>query len=808
MSRANLPALPTEQAVAYLVTRWNLTEELARRRYQRELDSVGHWTASEPDMKAAALWYASKGMPVFPVHEPMEGVCSCQKLDCDRPGKHPRTQHGFLDATTDLVQVSEWWDQWPKANIGIPTGAASGLLVVDMDPRNGGDDSLESLILEHGRFPDTAEQATGGGGRHIAFQFSGGTVPKALAPGIDLKADGGYIVVAPSRHASGNRYQWDGIQGAKALLNPATVPAWLLRFLSQSKTPTGSNAQRARNLSEIIPDGQKHDSIVSLIGTLRRKGATKQVAFAACRALQFESPVSDWNIWERVESVYRLYTAHASDKSSQSGIVPVASWPEPIPFVCSVAEPLPPECLPDWLGEMARAVSETTETPFALAALLAVTVASACVAAKAEVRPEPDYAEPLNVFTCAAMESGNRKTAVFTRLLEPLAEWERDAIERIEPMRRQVISDRRTLEARIDRLRKKAASAKDAGPLMREIDDLERKLPTPPTIPRLYVDDCTPEGLAPLMAEQCGRMAVFSDEGGVFDLLAGRYSKGVPNLDLWLKGHSVSPVRIDRADRTRSPVLLDRPHLTVGLSPQPEVLRSLRDKPGFRSRGLLARFLYGMPKSPLGYRTLEPRPVSSEIERQYRRGIRWLIEFKPARTVVLKLSEAAYAEWKEFQHAIETEFRDGGKLQNLKDWGSKLPGAAVRLAGIFHLVQQADRSELESCISRHTMQSALDLASCLISHVQCVFALMDRDPNVESAEKLMAWIIRQGQPSFTVRDCFRAHQGRFKRVDAMLHVLALLEQHGYIRRVSQTSGGGRTPSDICGVNPAVLKRDA
>ena len=79
------------------------------------------------------------------------------------------------------------------------------------------------------------------------------------------------------------------------------------------------------------------------------------------------------------------------------------------------------------------------------------------------------------------------------------------------------------------------------------------------------------------------------DEGGIFDILAGRYSKGVPNLDLWLKGHSVSPLRIDRQDRSRLPIMIDKPHLTVGISPQPDVLASLRDKPGFRGRGLLSQ---------------------------------------------------------------------------------------------------------------------------------------------------------------------------------------------------------------------------
>src|SRR5271154_5989908 len=138
-------------------------------------------TPSDLTMKRAALWYASNGFPVFPLHWPTKVGCSCKSQDCSDTGKHPRTLHGFKDATSEPAKVSEWWDKWPKANIGIPTGAASGLLVLDVDPRNGGVDSLESLIMKHGHFSGTAEQVTGGGGRHFFFSPFGGSLPKTLA---------------------------------------------------------------------------------------------------------------------------------------------------------------------------------------------------------------------------------------------------------------------------------------------------------------------------------------------------------------------------------------------------------------------------------------------------------------------------------------------------------------------------------------------------------------------------------------------------------------------------------------------------
>jgi len=162
-------------------------------------------------MVNAALKYADHGWPVFPLHTIENGRCTCSAgARCgSNSGKHPRTKHGLHDATADERKIREWWKRWPDANIAVPTGAISGLTALDIDPRNGGEESLAALLHEFGPLPDTLEQLTGGGGRHIIFKHPGGTVPsRPLRDGIDIKADGGYIVVAPSLHKSGRRYVW------------------------------------------------------------------------------------------------------------------------------------------------------------------------------------------------------------------------------------------------------------------------------------------------------------------------------------------------------------------------------------------------------------------------------------------------------------------------------------------------------------------------------------------------------------------------------------------------------------------------
>ena len=100
-------------------------------------------------MLEQALNYARRGWPVFPVHSATNGTCSCGRPDCRHPAKHPRTSNGFHDATTDEHQIREWWTQALHANIGIPTGRVSGILVIDVNPRNGGEARLHALNEEH-----------------------------------------------------------------------------------------------------------------------------------------------------------------------------------------------------------------------------------------------------------------------------------------------------------------------------------------------------------------------------------------------------------------------------------------------------------------------------------------------------------------------------------------------------------------------------------------------------------------------------------------------------------------------------------
>jgi hypothetical protein len=276
---------------------------------------------------AAALEYATLGLPVFP---------------CKPRGKEPLTQHGFKDATTDPDKIRDWWRQWPDANIGLPTGAISGLFVLDVDPRNGGDKSLDELTAKYGPLPVTAEQTTGGGGSHLFFSHSGGTLPKELATGIDIKGDGGYVIAAPSIHPSGGCYQLKNAEGPKALLKPAAPPAWMLAHI----VTVGHNTRGGAAMAETKwKPGQRNNKLTALGGAMRRRGMSREAIEAALiveNRQKCEPPLSQ----QDVKNIAKSVASYAPLETTNE-----ASWPDG----------LPDEAFHGIAGEIVKAIEPHTE---------------------------------------------------------------------------------------------------------------------------------------------------------------------------------------------------------------------------------------------------------------------------------------------------------------------------------------------------------------------------------------------------------------------------------------------------------------
>ena len=486
-------------------------------------------------------------------------------------------------------------------------------------------------------------------------------------------------------------------------------------------------------------------------------------------------------------------------------------WPVPVPFTACTLPKLDAANLPSVLGDFCAELAEEKQVPVELAVAMSLATLATAAQGRYSVRIREGYTEPMNLYTLCPLEPANRKSAVVEVCTAPLKEWEKWMAERMAPEVKAVRSKRLTMEKTIEAKRNKAtkcATVQEIDELQKGILDLEEQLPEVPVIPRLLADNTTPEALAVLMESMGGCIAIITAEGGIFDILAGMYNKGTPNLDLFLKGHSGDSFRVDR--RMAPPVLLDTPRLTLGISPQPITLAERSASKVFRGRGLDGRFLYFMPESLLGRRKLEPSPMSPAVKSRFHDKVRGLLPLHwcpdMPEPVELELSPEAYQIWLAFAGEVEKGLAPGGEFEGLNDWGGKLAGAVARIAGLFHLITHNRPEELK--ITPETMQQAAYMGALLTEHAKAAYALMGTDETIEGAKKVLEWIRRQASERFTVRDCWQAvkQQTLFPHVEAVKAALKELEEREFIREVpAKSKGPGRKPSPVFLVNPATLR---
>jgi hypothetical protein len=487
-------------------------------------------------------------------------------------------------------------------------------------------------------------------------------------------------------------------------------------------------------------------------------------------------------------------------------------WAPPIPFGATGNLPaFPVEVLPGWLGEYVTAVATATQTPPDLAGMLALAVLATVTAGAVEVEPRPGWREPLCLFLAVGMDAGTRKSAVFTAMTRPVADFEREQAVAAVPG----ITETAVLRRIADQAAAAAEAAAGKAPASQQEEARAEAIARAaeasglivPPLPRWLVDDATPEALAGLLATY-GRIALLSPEGDVFDQMAGRYNQGAgPNLGVYLKGHAGDLLKVDR--RGRPPEYVERPCLTIGLAVQPEVLRGLASRPGFGGRGLLARFLYSLPANLVGRRQPGAPPVPKAVADRYALELHTLAAslIVPAGDdgpAVLTLDPQAGELLLGFERDLEPRLAAGsGDLAHLAGWAAKLAGATCRLAALLHLASHL-RDGWAQPISPDTLAGAIRLAGYLTDHARAVFDLMGADPRVDDARWLLDWIARTGRTQFSRRDAHQAARGRFHKATDMEPALALLEEHGQLRRVDADpagSKGGRPASPRFLVNP-------
>jgi len=255
------------------------------------------------ELYEAAQEYARQGIPVFPVHGIVDGVCTCQLAnECNNPGKHPATRNGFKDATDNLKTIERWWSQNPEYNIGIPAEAIGTVIDVDSDRDKPGEISWAKFEEEYGPIPATRTVRTGSGGFHVWFRVLESLPTERLKefPGIDFQASGAYVVCPPSRHISGGVYHF---------IDKSDVAAAPYKWVAAVKDRRDAAKQYAMAVNMAptgVPDTPKQSDV--------------RIVEEDLRDLDPDMDRSDWvRVGQALHSTNWLYSFELFDKFSQGG---------------------------------------------------------------------------------------------------------------------------------------------------------------------------------------------------------------------------------------------------------------------------------------------------------------------------------------------------------------------------------------------------------------------------------------------------------------------------------------------------------
>ena len=824
-----------------------------------------------PDSLAeAALWWADRGFAVFPLEERgkkprrPDVVRLVGELPSSNGNGHVRG--GFHQATRSPEVLGRWWRKWPTANLGGAVPA--GTVVLDLD----GDDAERCLEVLGYAVPESFSVRTHRG-RHVYFQLPAGlelqqtTLAAALrvrstqrckqpegAGAVELRTAGkGYVVLPPSVHPSGARYEL--LAGSPQELAPA--PAWLLNAFRVGNAPRAGEGTRARSTPAsislpVLAVGERDQGLFRYACRLRALHLGRDEAECLLRNAweRVEQPAGDPYPWERarrkLESAWRYPpsraesaptpTAELGERPSEGDSVNsvnsvlrgeiqdfytnparmAPSFKELVPFRTAAAVPeFPLDHLPLELRSIVEEVAASIQVPADLPALLSLgVVAAACTYTGLWVSLSGLPPSPVALYLAPVLKPSERKSTTFKLLVDPLRGYERSLRRQQAP---QILAAKESFAAGqgvLANLRRQIRECEDAAKrsaLVARIAEEAGKLAAPPPEVSLIAGDATPEGLAVRLHEQGGRLAVFDTEGSLLSNVLGRYTSGSTNFDLLLRAWSGDELRVDR--KGSPPLSVASPVLTVCLTLQPEMLRRLGEHRESITQGLASRFLYAIPASKVGTRLFRGDSISEAAKKLYEAALLRLLHLGPppqdighgAPLRCVRASQEAMRLWIAFHDATEVELSPRGRLAAIADWGGKLPGNVARIAAALHAIQH-HRETCDHPIEAPTMTAAVAIGSYFKAHALVAYEVLGADPEAALILRALELLAASGWETFSERDLYRPLG---VKPEAIRPVLSALDTRGYIARLPtpprDPGKAGQPPSPRYALRPGAFQ---
>lgn len=736
-----------------------------------------------------ALKYAARGWAVLPLHTPSGASCSCGS-QCRSPGKHPRIKGGVHSASTDINTIKEWWQHWPRANIGIATGLISNLLVIDLDERHDGIKSWQNW--EHSKKISSGLIAKSGGGYHLYF-LPGKERYKsrvAVMPGVDIRCEGGYIVAPGSLHASGATYQWI----SPDFQNIGEIPETLKQLLSAQ---THSTPEKK---SDSIPEGKRNELLTKIAGLLRRESIDSKLIETVLHAVNKTSCAPS------LESQEITTIAQGMQRYSPK-------WGKirnPEQEICS-----PPDLelllLPNVMREWVCDASDRMQVPPEFFAAPCLVSFASVIGRQASIYPKQhdSWYEVANLWGAIIARPGLFKSPSITEatsFVRMLADKSSAQYE-IESLRAEVKSE--TTKSRIDGLKEAIKKAARDGKSEDKIEMLQMQmlamrenLEEHGCIHRRFlIGDSTVEKLSIILKENPNGVFLLRDElAGWATMINKREGDREFYLESWNGKNFFNVDRIGRGS-------LHIPNICLSVfgGIQPSKLSALCNIKGAGSDGLLQRFqILVYPKIIKNWKNIDRRPQEKAYQTLFQIFTKAseLKSSHPHLAEGIRFSKEAQEMFNEWRASLEYRLRSGKiESEEFESHLSKYRALVPKLALLFGIMQSLNNADSLEEIRNESLQMALGWAKYLEQHATKVYQEELSIPQkgaVLLAGKIKSGAVKDGD---SLRSIYRRHWSWLDTPEKLDIAVARLEECSWVIIENVTNNTGK--SNILRINPDV-----